>query len=156
MKSYLYDTSVIIAGILKNHSHHRFAYPWLYASQKKKGSAFVSSHTLAELYSVLTRLPIQPALSPEFVSTFLHKEILDNFSVIDLSTKDYRWAVKRVSQKKLRGGIIYDALHVQACLKKQLHGIVSLNDKDFLRLIETKERIEVINPLLQSYGQPSS
>lgn len=150
MKSYLYDTSLIIAGVLKNHSHHKFAYPWLKASQEKKVEASVSSHTLAELYSVLTRLPIQPALPPEFVSTFLHKEVLRDFSVIDLSAKDYREAIKRVAIKSLRGGIIYDALHVQACLKKNLSGIVSFNDKDFLRLLEQDDRIEVINPILHA------
>jgi len=60
---------------------------------------------------------------------------------VDLSTKDYRNAVKRLADKQLRGGIVYDALHLQAALKKEIPNLVTFNEKDFLRLINDDEII---------------
>jgi len=53
MKSYLFDTSVIIAASFSNHPHYERAYHWIEKAQNKKIQAFVSSHCLAELYSNL-------------------------------------------------------------------------------------------------------
>lgn len=55
-------------------------------------------------------------------------------------------ALNRVAERGLRGGIVYDSLHLQAALKKKVDLLVTLNVKDFERLIEPGE-IEIVNPL---------
>jgi predicted nucleic acid-binding protein len=53
----LMDTSVLIAGMLSDHVQHAQAQPWLARAKNGPVEAVVSGHSLAELYSVLTRPP---------------------------------------------------------------------------------------------------
>lgn len=147
MKNYLFDTSVIIAGSLKDHPHHTTAFPWVLAVQKKnKIKGYVSAHTIAELYSTFTKIPIQPSLNPKFVASFIKDEILQNYTCIDLSVKDYRTATAMCAELSLKGGTVYDALHYQASLKKNLDGIVTFNEKHSSAL-NVDRSIKVMNPL---------
>ena len=59
----LLDTSVLISAMLPDHVHHALTRPWL---ERAKDGAFelvVAGHSLAEVYSVLTRLPRKPRIS---------------------------------------------------------------------------------------------
>jgi len=60
----LMDTSVLIAGLLSDHVQHAQARSWLAQAKAGTFEAVVSSHSLAELYSVLTRLPRTPRITP--------------------------------------------------------------------------------------------
>lgn len=146
MKKYLYDTSLIVAGSLSEHSHYAKALPWMAAAKQGKIQAFLSTHALAEIYATLTRIPIRPPLTAEGIHHFIQDEILSTFEVIDLSVKDYRQAMLRAATLSLKGGILYDCLHWQAAKKKALHGIVTFNETDFKRIIDDASPI-VINPL---------
>ncbi|MSQ93492.1 MAG: PIN domain-containing protein [Gemmataceae bacterium] len=59
----LLDSSTLIAAMLPDHVHHSPAHAWL--SQAKLGTFefVVSGHSLAEVYSVLTRLPRTPPIT---------------------------------------------------------------------------------------------
>lgn len=145
MKTYLFDTSAIVAGFIQSHPQHVAVHPWIVAIKNSKINAALSTHGLAEIYSVFTKLPLQPGLSSDFVAQFIENEIETLFSVIDLSTADYRRAIERCRKQRLKGGVIYDALHVQACLKKKLHAVVTLNISDFEVLAGTD--VKVVNPV---------
>ena len=54
----LFDTSVLVAAFEVSHSRHSVCLPWLQRAQEKEIDGYLSTHTLAELYSVLTRLPV--------------------------------------------------------------------------------------------------
>src|SRR5436309_10577616 len=59
-----FDTSVLVASAVKSHEHHGRA---LHAAERvanKKDQGIIGVHTLVELYAVLTRLPISPAIQP--------------------------------------------------------------------------------------------
>ncbi len=146
MKKYLFDTSVIVAGSLADHAHYAKALPWMAAAKQGKVQASISTHALAEIYATLTRIPMRPPLTAEVVHRFIQDEILPNFDVIDLTTKDYRQAMQRAATLSLKGGILYDCLHWQAAKKKALHGIVTFNETDFKRIVDDASPI-VINPL---------
>lgn len=60
----LFDTSVLVAAMLAEHPRHPESLPWLQRVQVKEIAGFVSTHTLAELYAVLTRLPRTPRINP--------------------------------------------------------------------------------------------
>jgi predicted nucleic acid-binding protein len=60
----LFDTSVLIAALVVSHPQHAACFPRLKAAQSKQIQGFISTHTLAEAYSVLTRLPFSPASLP--------------------------------------------------------------------------------------------
>ena len=54
----LFDTSVLVAAVVEPHPMHVRALPWLQRAKAGEIDFFVASHTLAELYAVLTTLPL--------------------------------------------------------------------------------------------------
>ncbi len=60
----LFDTSVLVAGIVEAHPMHERAGPWLERARAGEFEFLAASHTLAELYAVLTRLPLSPRIWP--------------------------------------------------------------------------------------------
>jgi predicted nucleic acid-binding protein len=58
MKEFL-DTSVLIAAFWGGHVHHAPSIKLLAAADKKRSACGI--HTLAEVYAVMTVLPVKPA-----------------------------------------------------------------------------------------------
>jgi predicted nucleic acid-binding protein len=141
MESIFFDTSVLVSAIVTTHPAHHRTFP--YFEQVFRGSAtgFVSSHSLAEFYSVLTMLPIKPKLSPLEVEKILQKNIYPKFEVISLDTKEYQNAINLVSELHLSGGILYDALHLEAALKSGAQKLITLNHKHFEKLSQGRIKI---------------
>jgi predicted nucleic acid-binding protein len=75
---YLFDTSVLVAAILTGHNSYQTCLPLLQQAQTRQIDGLISTHTLAELYSVLTRIPqtkITPILAQELIHDNLPKTI---------------------------------------------------------------------------------
>ncbi len=53
----LFDTSVLVAALVEQHPKHERAIPWLSKAKADKFEFIVVSHSLADLYAVLTTLP---------------------------------------------------------------------------------------------------
>ncbi len=130
----LFDTSVLVAAFIESHKNHTRSLKALQDVKSGKSKAFVSQHSLAELYSVLTNYPAHPRLSPEAVETLISENILRDFQIVEMGQRDYQDTIKRVRKKQLRGGVIYDALILQAAVKKKVKTIYTWNPADFLRL----------------------
>lgn len=146
----MFDTSVIVSGITESHPHFSVSHPWILAVKAKKFKACISTHCLAEVFTTLTRTGFnQPSLTSRHVEQVLTESVRPYFENVTLVQKDYHLAINRVASQFLQGPIIYDALHVQAALKKKVEAIVTLNEKDFNRLIKPGE-IKIINPLSTS------
>jgi predicted nucleic acid-binding protein len=96
---------------------------------------YISTHGLAESYSVLTRLPIKPKPSVEQISQSLF-DLLNYFEAVSLAQDDYQTVIQRLANLNLPGGVIFDALHAQAALKSSVDALLTLNPKDFNRLGE--------------------
>jgi len=73
---------------------------------------FISTHGLAEFYSVLTRAPFVPHVHPAEVGRFLDDNILPFFSLVDVSADDYKAVLHSSISAGLTGGIVFDALHL--------------------------------------------
>jgi predicted nucleic acid-binding protein len=130
----LFDTSVLVAAIVQVHPMHARALPWLKRAKMRRDTGIVSAHTLAELYAVLTTLPIQPRISPELAKRLIHDNILAACQVIPLTQSDYETVISRLAERGLTGGVIYDALILHAATKTHVDVIVTLNEKDLSRI----------------------
>jgi predicted nucleic acid-binding protein len=129
----LLDTSLLVAAIVRDHPNHSRALPWL---QRAKGGKFplvLASHTLAELYAVLTTLPVTPRISPAMAQSLIEQNT-SCAKVVSLTPAAYRAVLKRTAALGLGGGVIYDALICEAARKGRAEQIVTFNDADFLRL----------------------
>lgn len=130
----LFDTSVLVAAIVEAHPMHTRALPWLQRAKKEKVTFFVASHTLAELYAVLTTLPLKPKISSSTAWRLIHDNVETAARLISLSPSEYRATIKQMSELGLTGGIIYDALIVKAAKKSKVERLMTFNSKDFIRV----------------------
>jgi hypothetical protein len=98
---------------------------------------------LAELYSVLTRLPVRPPISPA-IAQWLINDNLNFFVAIPLTTDDYKQAIANMVGLNLPGGGIFDALIGQAALKAEVDILLTLNPSHFIRLgQDLAQRVQV-------------
>ncbi|MCU0538252.1 MAG: PIN domain-containing protein [Hydrococcus sp. Prado102] len=139
----LFDTSVLVAAFEVSHPRHIVCLPWLQQVQEEEVDGYISTHTLAELYSVLTRLPIRPPISPVLAQRLLD-ENLQLFAAIPLAADDYQQAIARMVRLNLPGGGIFDALIAQAALKAEVDLLLTLNPSHFTRLgQDLAQRVQV-------------
>lgn len=136
----LFDTSVLIAATVEVHPHHGPSHR-LVEGGRAKGRVFLSTHGLAEFFSALTAMPIDPPVAPPEAREVIEERILKSFELVDLSGADYRKAIERVCVRNLKSGAIFDALHVQAAIKMKVPRLVTWNPKHFLRLVTDELRI---------------
>lgn len=146
MRQVIFDTSVITASSFTGHVHFEFAFPWIEFVKEKRLTAFISTHCMAEVYSNITTAPYQPIYPPHLAYKKVKEIALSLFKVVEFSSKDYCQAMERVARFSLKGGAIYDTLHVQAALKKKLDALITFNVKDFTRLVQPEE-LQIINPI---------
>jgi predicted nucleic acid-binding protein len=127
----LFDTSVLTAAIVEPHPMHSHAFPWLKRAKSREFDMFVASHTLAELYAVLTTLPISPRIPPDAARRLIHDDVETTAKIIPLSSQDYISTIKNMADLGLSGGIIYDALIVRAAKKSGTDKVLTFNIDDF-------------------------
>ena len=137
----LFDTSLIIAGLVESHPMHKRAFPWLKRAKANEFELIVASHTLAELYAVLSALPIKPRITPLIVRKLIIENIEPNSKFISLTPGEYKSVIKQISELGLAGGIIYDALIAKVAQKSRVERLLTLNIDDFNRAWPGGEKI---------------
>lgn len=141
----LFDTSVLIAALVKAHPVHERAVSWLKRAKTGEVTMIISSHTLAELYAVLTTMPLSPRISPDMAWQLIHGNIENTARVVPLDTKDYFKTIRQLRVGGFSGGIVYDALIFFAAVKSKADMLLTLNASDFARL-KREEAIKIIEP----------
>lgn len=129
----LFDTSVLVAALVQSHPHHDRSLPWLQRAQGGEITFLVAGHTLAELYSVLTTLPVKPRLPPRVVWRLVHQNVETSAEIVSLSEADYLSTLERLSRRGLAGGVIYDALIARAAEKAEAERLLTWNEVHFRR-----------------------
>ncbi len=131
----LIDTSVLVAGMLTLHTHHSRALPMLASAKNGQLDAVVSAHSLAETYSTLTRMPPPLRISPQHAWLAIKSNVLSVMTVFALTANDYRDLIEHLAQNNIAGGVTYDAVIAWAAVKTQVDQIITLNAKDFRRIV---------------------
>ncbi|MDO8756854.1 MAG: PIN domain-containing protein [Elusimicrobiota bacterium] len=126
-----FDTSVLVAAFLGDHPHHKASAKVFAGAGKEHSSCGV--HTLAELYSVFTSLPLKPMIAPEQAILFLG-DVRSRLSLIALNEAEYFAAIEQTAGQRISGGRIYDALLLQCALKAKADVIYTWNLKHFRQL----------------------
>ena len=130
----LFDTSVLVAAIVEPHPLHLSAFRWLKRARAKEFDMLIAGHTLAELYAVLTTLPIRPKMTPGIVGHLIHSDVETLAKIVSLSPLEYSAVVKRMVNLGLSGGVIYDAIIVKVAQKSQVDHVLTFNIDDFTRV----------------------
>jgi predicted nucleic acid-binding protein len=130
----LFDTSVIVAGLIEAHPMHGRAFHWVKQAKDEKLELVVAAHTIAESYAVLSSLPIKPRISPLVARKLLRENIESIGKIISLTPAEYLDTINRLSEIGLIGGITYDALIARIAQKSRVERLVTINVEDFRRV----------------------
>ena len=124
----------MIAALVESHPKHEIAFPWLKQAKTKAFELVIASHTLAELYAVLSTLPIKPRISPAVAWRLIHENIEAVSKIISLTSSEYSATIKRLSESGLIGGIVYDGLIAKVAQKTGVKRLLTLNGDHFKRV----------------------
>lgn len=126
-----FDTSVLVAAMAERHPAHEISLPWLQRVKVGTDTGVISAHTIAELFSVLTTLPVRPCISPVVARHLIQENVLKDFEVITLSGADYADLLAHLASVGIVGGMTYDALILHAATKADADSIETLNERHF-------------------------
>ena len=140
-----FDTSVLVAAVLSTHRDHARAVVWLSTVSTGALEGVVSVHALGELWSVLTKLPVSPPISPTMARETVN-DVLTRFEAEPLTLQIYREALDRCTTKGLRSGAIFDALHLATAEAAGAAALLTFNERDFVRLSVTGSPPIVVPP----------
>jgi predicted nucleic acid-binding protein len=87
----LLDTSVTVAGLVEAHPMHRRALPWLAKAKAGEFSFLICSHSFAEVFAVLTSLPVRNPIRPELARRLVEDNLESNIA----------WAARKSGANKL-------------------------------------------------------
>ena len=130
----LLDTSVLVAAMVEAHPAHERALPWLQRIKAGTDVGFVAAHSIAELYAILSILPVQPRISSVTANQLIQQNVLDICKIVSLSVQDYTRIIKHLSESNIVGGVTYDAIILYTAFKTEIDRIVTLNKNDFFRI----------------------
>jgi predicted nucleic acid-binding protein len=128
-----FDTSVLVAALVRPHPHHDRAICWVMAAADGSVTAECSCHAVAETWSVLTRLPMDPPISPSFAEAAIDR-LIAYVKPVELSHGMYAGAIRRCSERGLRSGSVFDALHLVCAEARGVDAFATFNPDDFDRL----------------------
>ncbi len=145
MRTFL-DTSVLVAAVVQKHENHKRAYALLDRVQSGIDEGFVSAHSLAEMYAVLTKLPPPYRHTPEQALLSIEENVVKHFKITGLTGSDYTASIREAALTGIQGGTIYDALLLKCATKQGVEKIFTLNLKHF-RTIAPQNLVSQISEL---------
>jgi len=120
------DTSVVIAALDASDPDHAACRRLLLSAK-----LFLYSHALTEAFSTLTGGALGIRISAEAAAAILSDNVVPRVGVIHLTDGELLAAYKDSTRRGIRGGAIYDYLHLVAACKVGAERIYTLNLGDF-------------------------
>lgn len=131
------DTSVFVATFWGDHADHESSLEIFVRARKSVSACAV--HSLAEVYAVMTGLPVRPPISPDQVLLFLN-QISEKVTAVALKEDEYLTAIRQAGESQVVGGRIYDALLLAAARKVDPKNIYTWNLSHFRALAPDLEK----------------
>jgi len=125
-----FDTSVLVAAVSVQHVHHAPSLKVYLAADKKQAAC--AAHSLAEVYSTLTRMPGRQRMECN-QALLLLDDIQRRVTAVALDAEEYHSAIAAAAAEGIVGGTIYDALIARCALKAQATTIYTWNVDHFRR-----------------------
>lgn len=130
MSRYLCDTSCLVAAISSWHEHHERTRAELDRRSKRGDELVLASHSLAEIYSVLTRLPTPHRLRASDALAAIEAN-WRSAPVVHLTGTETWAALAEAVGLGVVGGRTYDTLIARTALKARAETILTWNVRDF-------------------------
>jgi predicted nucleic acid-binding protein len=124
--SALLDSSVLIAALIRDEARHHQCLDLLL-----EGEHFIYAHALLETFATLTGGRLGNRVDADFASRLLRETIVPQVQIIEMTVGDILDATAQARQHGVRGGGIYDYLHLVAARKAKAETLYTLNVSDF-------------------------
>jgi predicted nucleic acid-binding protein len=125
------DSNVLVASVLSWHEHHRAALSAVEAAVEGPDELVVVGHTLAEAYSVMTRLPAPHRVRPEDAVALLEGVVDAATAILGLSGRDTWRTVRALPDVPASGGRTYDALIAATARRGGARRLLTFNVEHF-------------------------
>lgn len=120
------DSSILVAALCESELHHGAC-----RALVTSGSFAIWSHGLAETFSTLTSGKIKPRPSAADVAKALRGNIRSRAMLLHLSEDQLLFALDESEARGVRGGAIYDYLHLAVARYHQMDRFFTLNTSHF-------------------------
>ena len=125
-----FDSSILVAVFYADHPQHASSAK-LFLDAGKDDSCAI--HTLSEVYSTLTGLPVRPRISGSEGFNIV-EQIRERLTMVTLTEREYVSALEDASAGSIVGAAAYDALIARCALKAGANVLLTWNVRDFTRL----------------------
>ncbi len=119
-----FDTSVLVASFWGGHVHHHASVARLGAANKRQSACGI--HSFAEVYAVMTALPVKPLIPPEQALLFV-EEVRNRLTLVSLNGEEYFATIERTAGRGFGSGRVYDALLLACAAKIEARTIYTWN-----------------------------
>src|SRR6201987_2139698 len=123
-----FDPSVLVPVFYGSPVHHQASLALFIQFDRSTGCC--GAHSLAEVYSTLTRMPGKHRISGEQAMLFIGS-IREGLSIIALNGEEYADALEKSAALGIVGGGIYDAMLAHCALKAQAEVIYTWNGRHY-------------------------
>jgi predicted nucleic acid-binding protein len=134
------DTSVLVAAIVSSEAHHVKC-----AILLDHADSGMYSHGLAETFSTLTGGKQHFRMAAGIAASLIEEDYLPCLAVASLSPKDMLRAMSEAESRGIRGGAVFDYLHLFAARKAKVAKFYTLNLSHF-RSFHRLGDPEIIHP----------
>lgn len=134
------DTSILVAAFCDWHEHHEIALKAL-AAAEKRGSLIVAIPVVIEIYAVMTRLPAPHRLAPQSALDLIRSN-LQTSPLAAIQSRGFWNMLEQFAGKGIAGGTTYDALIVACAVQAGARALLTLNRRDFTRIVPEEISVE--------------
>ena len=127
--SALHDSSVLVAALASDELKHTECLARLLT-----GGNCIYSHALLESFSTPTGGKLGVRVTADFAVRMLSETVLPRVTVIELSSSEIIAALGIAQSRGVRGGCVYDYMHLVGAKKANASVIHTLNMDDFMHL----------------------
>ena len=120
------DTSVLVAAMVADEDFHAEC-----DALRDAGSLGIFTHGLVETFSTLTGGRSAFRMSADDASAVLEEDFVPSLEVISLTPAETLRAMRESKQRGVRGGAIFDYLHLVAARKAKAKRLYTLNVSNF-------------------------
>lgn len=127
--SALLDSSVLIAALAPDEARHAESLALL-----MQGGNWVYAHAILETFSTLTGGRLGVKVDAHLAARLLNETILPRVQVVELSSAELMAALQQARLRGVRGGAVYDFMHLIAARKTGAEMLYTINLGDFRHL----------------------
>ena len=138
--SALLDSSVLVAALVQSEPHHEACHALL-----DRPGLVAGVHALAETFNTLTGGRLPARLAPDLAAQAIEVTLLPSLVIIAPDGAEVMAAIRSAHRRGVRGGAIYDYLHLVTARKADASRLYTLNTRHFLAF-HRKGDPEIVHP----------